>query len=417
MPVPAVAMCPGSSTRTGYNRAVRISAVTVALLSIAGAAAAQPPPAKPRPAPPSTSGHDFIAEARLLYRVAACGGTGALPPELAADQAVVDKHCEAIAPYMDKFREQYFVTARAWFKDHAPKDLPSTVVYPFGGGDLLSALVAFPDATEITTLSLELSGDPRKLPALTPAELDRDLAAFRREIGALIWVGSNSSLNLSAQQRNFLPGQVSSFLLGLATGGYEPLAMRFFAIEDGGSLRYLDKAEIEADTKHTKSLRGNWKSPSFAASFRNVEITYRKIGETTVRVHRHIAWNLDNDTLKKDPRVLRHLEAKGKVAILVKGASYLLWLGDFSTMRGYILDHLAWMLSDSTGVPPTYARPAGMVQEAYGRFAAPILVQVEGRREDLDTRALWRAPKGPMPFRFGYLDKVGNKHVLITRPK
>ena len=42
-------------------------------------------------------------------------------------------------------------------------------------------------------------------------------------------------------------------------------------------------------------------------------------------------------------------------------------------IRGYILDHLAWMLSDSTGVPPLYARKAGMIQETYGRYTGAFL--------------------------------------------
>ena len=354
----------------------------------------------------------------------ACGGDGPLPdamghgdPARAAKvQKIVDAHCAALKPYMDKFRAEYFDTARAWFVAHEPADLPPTVVYPFGGGDVVSALVAFPDATEITTMSLELAGDPRHLTELSPADLEKSLHAFRVEIGALIWVGSNSSINLSAAQRNAIPAQLSSHLLGLATGGYEPTSVRYFVLADDGAIHYLDQAELDADPKNGKSLRGNWKSPAFAQAFANVEVRYRKVGETPAveRVHRHIGWNLANDNLKAHPEVLRHLEAKGKVSVCVKGASYLLWLADFSTIRQYLLDHLVWMVSDSTGIPPNLA--VGMQQEAFGTFDAPIIDKVEGRKEDLASRKLWHATKQPMPFRFGYLDKANHKHLMITKP-
>ena len=36
-----------------------------------------------------------------------------------------------------------------------PAGLPKTVVYPFGGGDLISALTTYPEANDYTTLSLE----------------------------------------------------------------------------------------------------------------------------------------------------------------------------------------------------------------------------------------------------------------------
>lgn len=308
---------------------------------------------------------EFIGDAKLLYTIAACG-TGDVDPSL---QKIVEHHCKAVNERLAKFRALYFDKGRAWFDKVVPADAPATVVYPFGGGDLLSALVAFPNATEITTVSLELAGDPRRLKTLKPAQVEMSLGALRMEIGGLISVGSNTSENLSSQQQNDLPGQVSSFLIGLVAGGYEPVSMRYFTLDDAGEIHYLEASEIdEMDKAAAKSLKHDWKPPTFSPAFANVEIQYRKIGETQIRVHRHIAWNLSNDYMSKHPQLIHHLEKKGQVTVLVKGASYLLWRGDFSRIREYLLDHLAWMLSDSTGIPPKYARPAGMIQETYGYY-------------------------------------------------
>jgi hypothetical protein len=306
-----------------------------------------------------------------------------------------------------------------------PKDVPKTVVYPFGGGDLLSALVAFPDATEITTISLELAGDPRRLRTLSPAALERSLGALRAEIGGLISVGSNTSENLSNQQRNDLPGQVSSFLLGLVAGGYEPVSMRYFTLDDAGAIHYLSQAEIDelddqAKKTRPRSLKHDWLPPSFSHAFANVEIRYRKLGQPDgeVRVHRHIGWNLGDPYLGKHPELVRHLENKGRVTMLTKGASYLLYRGDFSVIRGYMLDHLAWMLSDSTGIPPTYAKPAGMVQETYGHYAGAFLESAGDNRHDEALIALFQSQKTRrLPFRFGYVDKDKQAHLVVTRPR
>jgi hypothetical protein len=336
-----------------------------------------------------------------------------VPP---AFTAAVDRHCKAIAPYIEKYRAKYFGDARAFFTRLEPKDLPRTVVYPFGGGDLISALVPFPDATEITTISLELAGDPRNLAELSPDELDQSLTAFRSQMGLLVANGSNSSINLSHAQRNKLPAQLASHLVGLAAANAELVSVRYFTLDDQGAIHYLERAELDADTARGKSLRGNWKAPAFAQSFANVEVQYRRPGDPALRIHRHIAWNLGNDYLKDHPQLIAHLAAKGKVAVLVKGASYLLWLADFSTIRGYLLDHLAWMLSDSTGIPPN--RAPGMVQDTYGAFHGPIIDKVEDRPEDTAMRELWRHNRQrAMPFRFGYLDKEGDAHVMITHPR
>ncbi|HEY5951903.1 MAG TPA: hypothetical protein VIV40_40685 [Kofleriaceae bacterium] len=385
-------------------------------------------------------GVDFIDDAKLLYRIAACGGSDAVADKLTK---IVDKHCKAINEKLDKFRAEYFGKNREWFTTVVPKDVPKTVVYPFGGGDLVSALVAFPDATEITTVSLELGGDPRRLRTLAPKAVELSLGGLRAEIGGLISNGSNTTENLSAGQHNDLPAQVSSFMLGLVAGGFEPVAMKFFTLDDTGEVHYLDQAEIDALDKEATAkakkkkpapppkplVEGEppppvtakthfWLSPNFSLAFSNVEIQYRKIGETQIRVHRHIGWNLSDGYLKTHPQLIRHLEKKGQVTMLVKGASYLLWSPGFSRIRGYILDHLAWMLSDSTGVPPAFAKPAGMVQETYGMYTGAFLPSWQATKHDEDFVALWKGQKKRrLPFRFGYVDMEKQAHLVVTRPR
>ncbi|MGE3545456.1 MAG: hypothetical protein AB7L28_16075, partial [Kofleriaceae bacterium] len=335
---------------------------------------------------------------------------------------IVDRHCKSILDRLTAFRTQYFERARPWFDAVVPADAPTTVVYPFGGGDLLSALVAFPNATEITTISLEMAGDPRRLRTLDVEAIDLSLGALRTEIGGLISVGSNTSVNLSAQQRNDLPGQVSSFLIGLVAAGFEPVSMRYFKLDDTGQIHYFDQAEIDAidaegNAKRT-SLKHDWEPPTFSHAFANVEIQYKRPGETTRRVHRHFGWNLGDDYMTKNPQLKRHLERKGKVTVLTKGGSYLLWRPDFSLIRNYLLDNLAWMLSDSTGIPPRYARAAGMVQVTYGRYTGAFLEGSQDSKNDEAFIELWNSQKKrKLPFRFGYVDKDKQAHLVVTKPR
>ena len=78
-----------------------------------------------------------------------------------------------------------------------PAGLPSSVVYPFGGGDLVGALVTFPDAKEITTISLEHAGDPTRLAKLTKkAELRQHLADFRAAVDGLLRLHDSTSENM-----------------------------------------------------------------------------------------------------------------------------------------------------------------------------------------------------------------------------
>jgi hypothetical protein len=377
----------------------------------------RPPGPSTSPVAPTHDGVDFTAEAKLLFRIAACGNDDPLPDGY--DPRIVAAHCKIIRAAEAAYRTKYVEGGRAFFDEVVPDDVPPTVVYPFGGGDLISALVAFPFATEITTISLELAGDPRRIARLDAGALKRSLAALRVQIGGTLLNGSNTSENLSASQRNDLPVQVSSFLMGLAANGFEPVGMRYFTLDDDGAVHYLDADEIAALDARAKSRKGDWRSPNFAEAFANVEIRYRAQGDAAapIRVHRHLGWNLADYELVKHPQLLRHLEAKGKVTVLTKGASYLLWMPSFAQIRTYLLTHLAWMLSDSTGIPPRFAKQAGMEQITYGRFDNAFLPTSRGTRDARDFRALWRSqPSRKMPFRFGYLDAGLHPHLVVTRP-
>src|SRR6266850_3943530 len=138
--VVAVLIACGGRSQLPSDGAIR--ATTGAHVAVGDSGTADSLAATPAVAPaPVQPGADFVAETRVLYRIAACAGDAAIP---AALQPAVDRHCHSITPYLETFRAKYLGDARAWFIAREPKDLPHTVVYPFGGGDLISALVPFP---------------------------------------------------------------------------------------------------------------------------------------------------------------------------------------------------------------------------------------------------------------------------------
>jgi len=375
------------------------------------------PSPSPAVAAPSAAGKDFADEVKLLFRVAACAGDAPLPPGL--DAAVVKAHCDEILPKIEAYRTRYVGVVRPFLAALEPAGLPTTVVYPFGGGDLVTALTAFPDAREITTISLELPGDPRRIRAMSRDALDRSLKQLRRELGELLFVDDYSrSETLKKTQRGDLPAELCFFLTALAVHGYEPVGLRYFTLQPDGAIHYLSDEEIEsAERTLAVQRKGTWTPPDFSESFANTELTFRRKGEAAdapLRAHRHLAVNLSDDFLDKNPALLKHLEAKGRVAAMTKAASYLLWKDGFSRIRGYLLAHLDFMLSDSTGIPPRFALGAGLVQETYGTFKSSLLGA--SREHNLAFSALWKKhPLRKLPFRFGYLDSAKATHLLVTR--
>ncbi|MEZ4404069.1 MAG: hypothetical protein R3B06_28870 [Kofleriaceae bacterium] len=378
------------------------AALVALVVATASVAAADPP-------------RDFTAEVQAMYRVVACGGQAALPAGV--DAKLVDKHCQTLTPWYAELHGHYVDPATPFLAGLRPAGLPTTVVYPFGGGDLLSALITYPDATEITTISLEHAGDPTRVTAASPRQLKAALTTYRGAIRELISHHDSASENMRKLERGAVPGQLAFFVTALAALGYEPVGLRFFTIEPGGALHYLTAAEVAAAaTKVAKRKRASWVDTDFSVAFTNSELTFRKAGVAgaPLIVHRHIAADLSDKPLAGSP-VLAYLEARGKIATMTKAASYLLWMSSFSVIRGYLLEHMAWMISDSTGIPPRFAAKAGFTQTTYGRFDGSYLPA--SAKDNEAFRKLWsKQPRRPLPFRYGYPDSARHVHLMVTAP-
>ena len=357
---------------------------------------------------------DFTEEAKILYRVVACGNDAALPEGM--DAKIVEDHCKELHRRADLYRATWIKEASPFIQSLKPAGLPTTVVYPFGGGDLISALTTYPEAKEITTMSLEHAGDPRRIKGITAKQLKASLALIRSTSSGLLTANDSKTENLMKGQRGEVPGQLAFFLIALAVHGYEPISLKYLKTNADGSIRYLGQTELdELQKKEAKLLNKVWVAPDFSEAFDNLELIAVKKGGDPVKdriVHRHFAQNLDDDHFGKDEGMKNYLKARSPIVAMTKAASYLLWRDQFSTIRNYLLDNMLFMVSDSTGIPPKFATKAGFTQEAYGKFAESFLGA--NAEYNADFVKLWKDAK-PLAFRYGYLDKNLSKHMLITR--
>jgi len=353
------------------------------------------------------SGAEFVDQAAVLFRVAACGGAQDIPGRF--DPAVVTRHCAELSRAYDDYRTQWVDVAEPFLSSLRPKDLPSIVVYPFGGGDLASALATFPSATEITTISLEPAGDVRPVEHLAPERLAHELAVHRGHLERLFEKAHSRTDNLEKESQTELPGEIVFALGALVVHGDQPESLRYFRIRPDGSLSYVTQSDIDAAAHHPRALR---------ALFDNAELQFRRAGDdkAPLQVLRHIAYNLDDDHLKADPGLIAYLNGKGKVAAMTKAATHLLWNKHFGMLRGWLIEHTDWMVSDSTGLPPRYAQPAGYSQDTYGRFDGPAPFGAPDERDGDDLKRLFEAqPTRDLGFRYGYPDKDGHAHLIVTR--
>jgi hypothetical protein len=408
-----------TSTQEGSKPAISptappaATAAPVAAVTDAGAADSATATVTP---PVPLLGREFLAEGKEIFRVAACGSDDPLPPKL--DPAMVEEHCTDLRAKYNQYKTNWIDVATPFIAALRPKDLPKTIVYPFGGGDLMSALATFPDLTEITTISLEAAGDARKIDTLPPKQLKAELKKNRVNLGKLFDKAHSRTDNLDIESKSTLPGGIVFMMVALALHGYEPTSLRYFKLTPDGAVSYLEAADIaklEADAAKKPK-----KEEATLAIFKHVELQFRKKGDPSAptKILRHMAFNLDNDHMKQDPSMLKYLEARGtggRITAMAKAASHLLWSDDFSTIRDYLATHMEWMISDSTGLPPKAATKAGFVQDTYGQFTWPIAFGTADNKNGEDMKRLFKTnPQHDLSFRYGYPDRDSHAHMIVT---
>lgn len=374
---------------------------------------------------PPLLGANELSPTMEIFRLAACGGAASTagvdpspsPVPAAFDAPMVDAHCKDLAQLYVDYKKNWMDVAMPFLGKLVPKDSPKTVVYPFGGGDLMGAIATYPDATEYTTISLEIAADVRKVDAAPKAMLKAELGRYRMVLGKYFDKAHSRTDNLDLGTKSVLPGEVVFDLVALVLHGYEPLAVRYFRFDQDGAPKYVSEDDIAAADKAVKDKKKQQADVDNDV-FRNLEILFRKKGDAgaPVKTLRHVAMNLDDNHMKADGRLLKHLESKGKIAAMTKAASHLLWSDDFSVIRNYLATHTDWMISDSTGFTPAFAKKAGFVQDTYGTFTWPEPFGAVDPKNADDVRKLFLAnPHTDVSFRYGYPDKDSHGHIVVTR--
>ncbi len=358
---------------------------------------------------------DFDRELAHLRRLVACDTrvTAEVTPPEGLTLKSVDASCKKVKAQVSRFRKRWLDKARPFLAGVVPADVPKTIVYPFGGADLLTALTTFPDLSLLTTLSLEWVGDPRAILKLDAPELRRNLGQQHAFLIKLFQVNHNRTVDLQELNQSPIPAPLVFGLTALDLLGYEPLAARWFRLDEKGAVHYLTPSEIAAFDATPAARKQKERNEFFA----HLELTFRKADDPSapVQTWRHMRANLHDDHLASSP-VIAYLAALGPITAMTKAASYLIWRDDFAVIRDYLLDHMTWMISDTTGITPYHAAAKGFEQLTWGTFQGNMFAGA--KKGELAMIELWKHnPHQKLPFQFGYPDKNEHDHMMVTRKK
>jgi APA family basic amino acid/polyamine antiporter len=347
-----------------------------------------------------------------LYAVITCQSEA--PPVPVAEYA---SYCGRFGRLKATYQERFKQVAEPWLAERRPKELPPVVLYPFSGADLVSSVLAFPDAILHVHLSLEHGGPPDPLQGLTPEQRRGGLSALLEKTRGLMQLGDSKTEDLRLAHEDELPGKLPMTLVGLAAHGATVVSVRYFRILPSGEVSYYAEGEKEGHVP--KKGHGGAK---FDARYSNLELAFRLPGSDQLRVMQHVAANLHDSPMKaaQGAGVRAWLKSLGEVAFMTKAATYLLWRPGFSVIRNLAIEQARWMVADASGIPPRYLPADTWEVKVWGEYSCDLLDQYKRgglfAQVNGELTELWKTKsEGPVPFRFGYVDCQNRKSLMTAR--
>lgn len=272
---------------------------------------------------------------------------------------------------------------------------PKQILYPFSGPDLLFAHHFFNTAKSFFLIGLEPCGTiPVFLRANNPdfTKLHSYMRQLYVSVEDIVHFSFFRTLDMNAElKQNTLDGTLHVLLFFLGKLKCTPLQLRYFEINNSGSLAY-------------STLPKN-----------GVEITFINTFKDTCYVQ-YLSANLDNQNFNDQSNLFTYINSSNYDIAYIKGASYLLHNDGFSNIRSLLIKRLPAILQDDTGIPFQYFQLSNWEFNLYGNYNKPIRLFKNRYQNDLDSFYKKSKPI-PLGFGLGYNFKNKNSALIFAQKK
>lgn len=276
-----------------------------------------------------------------------------------------------------------------------------TLMYPFGGPDILNAYQFFPACGSYVLFGLEQLGTVPKLDALTAADADRLVADLREALSDLF------------TRHYFITKSMETELSGSYVNGTLPVVLLMLARLDA-HLVSVERVTLAENGLEVSDVRVAAKTPAAAAAsaaVRAYRVTFVPAGSDRQQTAIYFRAKAENGGLKQV--VASYLRSLAPATTMLKAASYLLHDSQFSQVRSVILDSSTAILQDDSGMPYRFFKTPDWNVRLYGQYSKPIQDFNYGFQPDLQA-AYTSANPPELPFSYGYHWRDGHFGVMVA---
>jgi len=285
---------------------------------------------------------------------------------------------------------------RAWsgeFLSDASAD-KGPMFYMFSGPDILYAQAFFPNASTYVLAGLEPVGPIPDILHLPPGALFPSLENLRKSLNSVLsfsfFITKDMKVDLQQKQ---LSGTLPVLYVFLARAGCKIDSVEPVWVDKGG-------------TPSNATSKG-------AAS--GVKIIFFGPGGAQQTLY-YFETDLSNEGIKSKPGFIKFCESLGTGRTLVKAASYLMHLGDFTSVRDFLLAHTSTIVEDDSGIPIKNFDSAKWTLRYFGNYSGPIDLFKKFPQPDLF--AVYKNSHPPaLTFGFGYSWHPARSSLILATAK
>ena len=313
--------------------------------------------------------------------------------EFSRDQAWVD-HATGFDKSWRELDARQLSKIRAWVAQFPGDEATarSPMFYFFSGPDSLYAQAFYPNATTYILCGLEPVGPVPDVVKLKGAMLDSALSNLRKSLNSVLSFSFFITKDMKNDlQQTQLSGTLPVLYVFLARAG-----CRIESVEPVG----LDKAGAFTAGK---------------AAVNGVKIVFFGAGGQQQTLY-YFTTDLANYALKNNRAFLAFCESQGRGLSLVKAASYLMHMEEFTTARDFLLTHSQMIVQDDSGIPVRHFDPAKWNLRLFGSYPGPI--EIFQKHTQPDLAALYgKSNPVPLAFGFGYRWQPSQSGLILATPK
>ncbi len=274
--------------------------------------------------------------------------------------------------------------------------------YPFGGPDILTAFLFYPDAETFVLGGLEPVGRLPDFRSFSPAQA----AGYLQTLNGALWDFFNKSYFVTKNMKATLSGDKINGVLPILCLFLKRMGNDIVSVK---RCEFLDSGELmEMDFYARKRRR---------AQPYGVRIDFLTPGGIRPRTLYYISADLSDGPFGPKAKLHRFVDSLPFETAFVKSASYLMHYSFFSSIRGLLLDKSRWILEDDTGIPYRYFKPEIWEERLFGEYTKPIELFHGVEQEDLKKAYAEPGKARVLPFHLGYHWSTNKDSLLYFHKK